>query len=510
MAYEKEIAAHAERRRKALAMGGPAKLAERKKQGQLNARERIAYLVDPDSFLESGLFGTSIRPEVREKTPADGKITGLGRIDGRKTALVADDFTVMGASNSDTNARKIQHVRQIAETQGLSMVYLCESAAARMPDAMGSAGIARKDAPTQFMRVRETPWAAAVLGKCYGFSLWNVCMSDYVVMRKGATMSVSSPRITSMAVGQEIDAETLGGWRLHTEVTGLVDAAVDTDEEALDLIKRFLSYLPTTQQQLPPVHPVPAGSDEPIKRILDIVPASRSQVYDSRKVIACIADRDSVLELKPRYGKSVVTALTRINGRTVGVVANNPLYKGGAVDVDACQKATGFFVLCDSFNIPLVLLSDVPGFLVGLETERKGAPGKIVNWMNALSLCTVPKIAIVMRKGYGQAIVNMGGSGNAHEFALWFTGELSLMDPRTAATAVHGVREEDDPERFAKLVEEMTIATSPYERGASYSAHTILDPTETRDYLIRTLDYYTNELTQGIGKHRLATWPTSY
>jgi len=510
LAYEKEVSEHEARRQKALAMGGPKKLAERKAAGQLNARERIDYLVDSGSFLESGLFGTSIRPEVRDKTPADGKITGLGRIQGRKTAIVSDDFTVMGASNSDTNARKIQHVRQIAETQGLAMVYLCESAAARMPDAMGSTGIARKDAPTQFLRVRETPWAAAALGKCYGLSLWNICMSDFVVMRKGATMSVSSPRITSLAVGQEIDAETLGGWRLHTETTGLVDVAVDTDEEALDLVKRFLSYLPATCNQAPPVHPVPSGSDEAIKRILDIVPESRAQVYDSRKVIACIADKDTVLELKPRYGKSVVTALTRINGRTVGIVANNPLYKGGAVDVDACQKATGFFVLCDSFNVPIVMLSDVPGFLVGLETERKGAPGKIVNWMNALSLCTVPKIAIVMRKGYGQAIVNMGGSGNAHEFALWFTGELSLMDPRTAAGAVHGVKEQDDPARFAQLVEEMTKATSPYERGAGYTAHAILDPRETRDYLTRTLDYYSNELTQGVGKHRLATWPTSY
>ena len=510
MAYEKKIGEHAARRKKALAMGGPKKLAERKAQGQLNARERIDYLVDPGSFLESGLFGTSVRPEVRDKTPADGKITGLGRIDGRKTALVSDDFTVMGASNSDTNARKIQHIRQVADSQGLAMVYLCESAAARMPDAMGSTGIARKDAPTQFLRERETPWAAAVLGKCYGLSLWNVCMSDYVVMRKGATMSVSSPRITSMAIGQEIDAETLGGWRLHTETTGLVDAAVDTDEQALDLVKRFLGYLPANCNQPPPVHPVPAGSNEAIRGVLEIVPEARSQVYDSRKVIGCIADKGSVLELKSRYGKSIATALTRIDGRTVGIVANNPIYKGGAVDVDACQKATGFFVLCDSFNIPIVMLADVPGFLVGLDTERKGAPGKIVNWMNALSLCTVPKIAIVMRKGYGQAIVNMGGSGNAHEFALWFTGELSLMDPRTAATAVHGVKEQDDPERFARLVEEMTIATSPYERGASYSAHTILDPRETRDYLIQTLEYYRNELTQGVSRHRLANWPTSY
>jgi acetyl-CoA carboxylase carboxyltransferase component len=510
VSYDALIEEYAARRAKALAMGGAEKIARRREEGLLNARERIDYLVDPDSFLESGLFGTSIRTEVKDKTPADGKITGLGRINGRKTAIVSDDFTVMGASNSDTNARKIQHIRQVAEQRGLSMVYLCESAAARMPDAMGSAGIARKDAPTQFLRTRETPWAAAVLGKCYGLSLWNVCMSDFVAMRKGATMSVSSPRITSMAIGEEIDAETLGGWRLHTESTGLVDVAVDTDQEALDAIKRFLSYLPNHQNERPPVHPVPPGSDEAVKQILDILPESRAQVYDVRKIVRAIVDTGSMLELKPRYGKSVLTALARINGKTVGIVANNPLFKGGAVDVDACQKVTGFFVLCDSFNVPLVLMADVPGFLVGLETERKGAPGKIVNWMNALSLCTVPKIGIVMRKGYGQAIVNMGGSGNAHEFVLWFTGELSLMDPRTAASAVHGVKEADEPDRFRQVVEDMTKATSPYERASSYTTHAVLDPRETRSYLTQVLDYYESELTNGVSKHRLSNWPTSY
>ena len=500
-----------EKNAEALAMGGKEKLAARKAQGVLNARERIDRLVDPGSFIESGRLARSHRAEVRHKTPADGKVAGFARIVGREIALVSNDFTVLGASSSVINMKKIRHVKQVACKRGIPLVLLGESSGARMPDRMGSSGraILAQD-PTEYQRLRESPWVSALLGQCYGSSTWYAAMSDFVVMRKGAVMAVASPNVTSIAIGKPIDSEELGGWKLLTGVSGLADLAVDTDEQALAAIKKFLSYLPGHSGEAPPEAPVPAGSDEACKKILELMPESRNQVYDVRKVVAAIADTDSSFELKERYGKSVATVLARVAGRTVGFIANNPLFKGGALDADACQKATSFMVLCDSYNIPIVFLVDVPGFLIGVEGEIRGMPGKIINWMNALSLVTVPKITLILRKSYGQAFINMGGGRNTDELACWPMADLGFMDPRVSVNVLYGLKEEDDPERFKELVAEVERDTTAWELARMYEAQYILDPRDTRDWLVRVLHVHRLRLRNGVGEHRLANWPTSY
>lgn len=510
MPFEKELSEFESRKAKALAMGGERKLAERRKQGVLNARERIDYLADAGTFLESGLFAVSKRPEARDKSPADGKIAGFAKLDGREVAIVSNDFTVMGASSSDVNISKVGHVKKVATGRGLPMVFLGESTGARMPDVMGAAAITGGDRPTQYLRMRETPWVAAVLGHCYGSSSWYAALGDFVVMRKGAITAVSSVKLTSMAISEEVDPEALGGWKMHTEVTGMVDLAVDTDEQALDAIRRFLSYLPSHHKEAPPVCPVPMESGKEAHRILDILPESRTKVYDVRKILNLIYDAGSVFELKPRFGRSVVTALARLDGKTVGVVASNPFVKGGAIDPDSCDKVVSFLVLCDSFNIPLVFMVDQPGFLIGIEGERAGAIGRVMNWMNALSLVTVPKISVSMRKSYGQAVLNMGGAGNADEVVAWFTAELNFMDPRSAVTIVHGITEKDDPARYAELLSEMTKDTSAYDAAAANTVHAVIHPADTRDYLIRVLDVHRMRMSGGVGQHLMRTWPTSY
>jgi methylmalonyl-CoA decarboxylase subunit alpha len=510
MAFEKQKAEFEARRAKALAMGGERKLAERKAQGVLNARERIEVLTDEGTFLESGLFAVSKRPEAQDKSPADGKITGYAKIDGREVAIVSNDFTVMGASSSEVNTSKVGHVKKVATTRGLPMVFLGESTGARMPDVMGAASIAAGDRPTQYLRMRETPWVAGVLGHCYGSSSWYAALADFTVMRKGAITAVSSVKLTSMAITEEVDPEELGGWKMHSEVTGMVDLAVETDEEALAAIRRFLSYLPSHHMEAPPVHPVPPGSGQDAHRILEILPEARTKVYDVRKILNLIYDTGSIFELKPRFGRSIVTALARLDGKSVGIVASNPFYKGGAIDPDSCRKVTSFLVLCDSFNIPLVFMVDQPGFLIGVEGERQGAISKVMNWMNAISLVSVPKISVVMRKTYGQAVLNMGGAGNADSVVAWYTAELNFMDPRHAVTIVHGVKEQDDPERYQELLAEMTKGTSAYDAAAGNNLHAVIDPAETRDYLIRLLDVHRMRMSGGVGKHLMRTWPTSY
>ncbi|MDP2239314.1 MAG: carboxyl transferase domain-containing protein [Burkholderiales bacterium] len=511
MAFEKLIEDLKHREAEALAMGGAEKLAKRKAEGHLNARERIEQLTDAGSFIESGRYARSSRPEVKHKTPADGKIAGFARIDGREVGIVSNDFTVLGASSSVVNMKKIKHVKQAASKRGLPLVLLGESSGARMPDRMGAAGraIIAQD-PAEYQRLRETPWVSALLGQCYGSSTWYSAMSDFVVMRKGAIMAIASPGVTSIAINKTIDPEELGGWKLLTGISGLADLAVDTDEQALAAIRLFLSYLPGHNMAPPPEYPVPQGSDDACRKIFDILPESRNQVYDVRKIIAAIADLDSSFELKARYGKSIATVLARLDGKSVGFIASNPMFKGGALDADACQKVTSFMVLCDSFNIPIVFLVDVPGFLIGVEGEIRGMPGKVINWLNALSQVTVPKVTIIMRKSYGQAYINMGGGKNTDELACWPTADLGFMDPAVSVNVLHGVKREDDPERFDQLKAEVERDTSAWGLAELYEAQNVIDPRDTRDFLIRTLQVHRLRLRNGVGEHRLANWPTSF
>ena len=511
MSFEALLKEYEARRTRALAGGGEEKYARRTAAGVWNARERIAYLVDKDSFIESGLFGTSgVYPEQADETPTDGKIAGYAKIDGRDIALVVNDFTVKGASTSATNSKKIAHMKRAATERGMPLVVIGESTGARLPDAMGSRGMGQLlgNDPTQFRRTRETPMAAAALGPSFGSSTWLVCCSDFSVMQKGATVAVSSPRLVSMALGEKVSAEELGGWRLHAEVTGLVDQVVDREEEVFDAIRRFLSYLPSHHNEAPPDAPVPAGSGADADRIFSILPERRTQVYDMRRLVRAVVDKDTMFELKPRFGRSALTCLARLGGKSVGIVANNPLHRGGALDADACRKIVDFLVLCDSFNVPVVLLVDTPGFQVGTDAERAGAPGKIMNFMNAMTLLTVPRISVIVRKSYGRAYVCMGGGRHSDEVAAWPTAEVSFMSPEFATKIVHGVGVGDAG--FEQAFETIRKGSDVWGLAEVYAAQTVIRPEQTREYLIRMLDVYRLRMTRGVGQHLMRTWPTSY
>jgi len=215
-------------------------------------------------------------------------------------------------------------------------------------------------------------------------------------------------------------------------------------------------------------------------------------------VLALIVDRDSMFPIKERFGRSLVTALARIDGRPVGIIANNPMFKGGALDVDSCDKATGFIAMCDSFNLPLVFMADVPGFLIGVEGEHRKVPGRIMNFMQALELATVPKLSIVMRKSYGQAYINMGG-GRSDEMACWFTADISFVDPEVAASIVTGASPKDNPEVFARAVADYALGCSPYDLARHYMAHDVIDPRETRPYLCQFVDALQGRLASQLG-----------
>jgi acetyl-CoA carboxylase carboxyltransferase component len=499
------------RREKARAMGGPAKLAKRKAAGQLNAEERLALLVDEGTFRESGLLGESgVFESDRGKTPRDGKVVGFGKVGGRDCGVVINDFTVKGSSTSATNSKKMGHVRRTAIECGMPFIHVGESTGARMPDTMGSKGMGSLlgNDPHQFRRTRDNPWAAAALDTAFGSSAWMCCCADFAVMRKGSIMAVSSPKLVSIAIGEKVDLEALGGWRLHAETTGLIDRVVDTDAEAMDAIKRFLSYMPSHNGELPPVAEVPPGSGEGQDRILGLLPEKRTQVYDIRKILEVIVDHGSMFELKPRFGKSAVVALARLGGKVVGLIANNPAASGGALTVDAIRKILDFTVMCDSFNIPMVRFMDTPGFVVGLEAERRGAPGFIMNFMNATSLVSVPTITVLVRKAYGRAYVAMGGGRNNDELIAWPTAEISFMDPAASTQIVHGVSPGQPgwDEAFAHISQDSEV----WDMASMYAVQNVVQPQETRDHLIGMLDVYRRRRTGGIGQHLMRTWPTSF
>jgi methylmalonyl-CoA decarboxylase subunit alpha len=502
------------RRRRARGMGGPERLGKRRAEGRLNARERIDQLVDTGSFMELGTFNVSDMPGDEERTPADSKVAGLAAIDGRAVAIASNDFTVMAATSSRVASRKEAELKALAIKRGLPIVYLAEAGGARMPDIMGSAGIASFGNSSYYgTRLRQVPMLTAVLGQSYGLPTWNACLSDIVIMWTGASMAVSGPRVLELATGERVSAEELGGVKVHSEETGFADLTGDTDEACLALVKQVLSYLPSHAGLEPPRAAVPEGSGSQMATIADLVPESRSRAYDMRRVIGRLADGGEILELKPRFARAIITALTRIGGRTVGVVANQPMHRAGACDADGCDKVISFLCLCDSFNVPLLFLHDIPGFFIGKEAERRRVPGKIINWMEALGQVTVPRISIVVRKTYGQAYFNMGGGDYSDLLLAWPTADMSFMDPETGVNVVHGaaLAALDPAERAAKrkeLLEQWEWDTLPYGAAARHLVHEIIEPAQTRDVVIQFLNAWQSR--GAIGEHRLANWPTKF
>ena len=340
-------------------MGGAEKLAKRKAEGRLNARERIDYLIGEGSFSESGMFAAGIRPEVRDKTPADGKIAGFARIDGREVALVSNDFTVLGASSSRHQHEEDPHVKQVAAKSRPAARPARRIDGARMPDRMGAAGraIFAQD-PTEYQRLRETPWVSALLGACYGSSTWYACD---VRFRRDAQRRDHGGRKPARDVDGDqppIDPKDLGGWKILTGIIGLADLAVDTDEQALAAIKRFLSYLPSQQNEAAAGGAGAAGSDDACQHMLELMPESRTKVYDVRKMIEAIADGESAFELKERFGRRL-RPCSRASMADVGVHREQSAVQGRRDRRRRLPaRSTSFMVLCDSFNIPLVFLVD--------------------------------------------------------------------------------------------------------------------------------------------------------
>jgi acetyl-CoA carboxylase carboxyltransferase component len=484
------------RRDKAKLGGGEEKIALQHERGKLTARERIDLLVDPGTFVEIGIHAGphfSQRAMEGKEAAADGVITGWGNVDGRPCCIAAYDFTVMAGSMGVTGELKVSRLREMALQKRMPFIWLLDSAGARIQEAAGSlfagSGHLFREEVTMSGVI---PLVAAMLGPCAAGTAYIPGLSDFVPMVVGqGAMALAGPHLTKAVTGEDISMEELGGARVHCRVSGVGDLEVKDDHECIDVVKRYLSYFPASCEELPPVRDASDPEDRMSERLLDIVPESARHPYDMYDVIREIADDGEFFDIKPKFAKTIITCFARFGGQPVGIVANQPKQLGGILENDSSDKAARFINLCDAFNIPLVFLQDVPGFMVGSKVEHAGIIRHGAKMLYAVSRATVPKITVVVRKAYGAGYYVMCGKAYEPDLIVaWPTAEISVMGPEGAVNIIgrSAIEASDDPERTREeMLARIRESIDPYIAARNDVIDDVIDPRETRPTIIRGL-----------------------
>ncbi len=481
-----------------LGMGGPDRVQRQHDQNKLTVRERIDLLFDEGSFEERGLLAhhQSQSPAMQGKfTPADGVVTGIGRIDGRMVAVIAYDFTVMAGSMGMVTEIKATRMRELALRERIPLVWLIDSAGARIQEATGSMFARTGDLfREQVIMSGVVPQVAAMMGPGAAGTAYIPGLADFVPMVRGnSNMALAGPHLVKAAVGEEVTAEEMGGSKVHCKVSGVADLEVPDDRACLDAIRKYLSYFPSSNLMETPVVDSNDPGDRRVEDLYDIVPANPRQAYDVHKVIASIVDDGDFFPMKPEWARNLVTGFARIGGRAVGIVANQPKFLGGALDVNAADKAARFVWLCDAFHIPLVFLMDCPGFLVGSAVEKQGIIRHGAKMLFAVSEATVPKVTVVMRKGYGAGYYVMNGRAFEPDLIVgWPTAEISVMGPEGAVNIIfrkqiEALPEEEQDAARNNMVGMIRDQISPYVAAGWAFIDDVIDPADTRRVVARAL-----------------------
>jgi acetyl-CoA carboxylase carboxyltransferase component len=499
-----------ERRARIVAeMGGTKRIDAIHAEGRWTAREHIDALLDEGSFREFGTFAVSEVPEDREATPGEGKIAGRGKVEGRTIAVIADDATVKRGSTSMVGARKVSQMFNAAFRDGLPIVYYGETAGARIPEIMGSENFSLMPPPDYVaQRRRRVPMVSVITGDSFGASSFYSATSDLTIQLPGTCLAITSPRVIELATGQKISMDELGGPEVHAKTTGQIDLTAADIDDAARLTRAFLSYLPSNNWTPPPRA---AAIDPPDVDLEAIVPAARRRAWNVKKLVNAIADEGSVLELMPDFGKSVVTALGRMDGRPVGFVASQPMVQAGVLGPDACDKATRLICLCDAFGLPLVFLQDTPGFMVGTGVEHRRLLHKAMMLWQAVSLAEVPKLAAIVRKSYGVADYAMAGIGMRSDLLVaWPRAEIGFMDPDTAANVLFPGTEDEDVAARTARAEEIALDTGPLGAAGAMKVDEVIAPADTPAVLRAALDDASGRPFRRGDERRLSGWPTSW
>lgn len=500
--------------------GRPEAVEKQHAEDKLTARERVDYLCEEFDEIGQLAAPAPTTPETadweREDAPADGVVAGVGDVAGRPVGIAATDFTVKGGSIGHTGGKKLRRVMELCLDRGFPLVLLHDGGGHRIqegldarPTAQGDGGIFR----LQTKLSGWTPIVSAMMGPGFAAPTNFSAMADFVPMVEGSTLGVAGPSLVKAALGVDGSKEELGGARFQTAETGMADRAYPDDEACLDGIRTFLSYLPRNARRKPPTVDPDPPKEAVREALVDVMPADPKKGYDIYEIIEGVTDTGSFFEFKPEFARNIVTGFARVDGRPVGIIANNPRVMAGTIDADAATTAARFVSLCDAFDLPVVTLEDVPGILPGPDSERDGvarAAGKLPYELNR---ATVPIVNIVLRRGYGFGHVAMGGGESVKNVltAVWPTAEIAAMGIEGAVDVVHGreIADADDPDaKRRELVEFYKDRTDAIRAVEGVGMDSVIEPVETYGWIRRALNRYDEPRSEEWPpkKHAISPW----
>lgn len=484
-----------ERRAQVARMGGEERVAKQHARGKLTARERMTAFFDHGVFMEVGLHGTQMGAAAgadgKDKPPADAVICGFGKVDGRMVCAAAYDFTVKGGSIGQVGEEKVTRLRQMALRGRWPIVWFIDSAGARIdPGAQNMDAISLFAGSGHLFREQVilsgvVPQVAAMVGPGAAGTAYIPGLADFVPMVKDVgSLALGGPPLVKAMTGEDISEQELGGSKIHTTKSGVGDVEVKDDAACIEAVKEYLSFFPSSCEEGPPVRPCDDPIDRREESLLDLLPENPRKAYDMYKLIGAIVDHGKWFDLKPRWARSIITCLARIGGQPVGIVANQPSHVGGILDVDSSDKAARFIQICDAFNVPLVFLQDVPGFMIGSKVEHEGIIRHGAKLLHVMSAATVPKITVVVRKAYGAGYYVMCGRAYEPDLIVgWPTAEISVMGPDgmvgIAARKLFGDAP-PPPEMKAAIVQQIQSYIDVYKVAGWGLIDDVIDPRDTR------------------------------
>ena len=477
--------------------GGQQKINKQHEQGKLFVRERIELLFDPGTFVEIDRFVehrcTDFGME-KQSGPGDGVVTGYGRIDGRLVYVYADDFTVFGGSLGEMHSNKICKVLDLALETGSPIIGLHDSGGGRIQEGVDAKHGYGEIFYRNSIMSGVVPQISAILGPCAGGAVYSPALTDFIIMvDKLSHMFVTGPNVCKAALNEDVTEEDLGGAQTHSRVSGVAHFMVPDEQECFKTIRRLLGYLPASNIAPVPKKTVPDSPSRIVEELLDMVPVDTNVSYDMKEIIAVIFDQASFLEVQPLFAPNMVVGLAGLDGHSVGIVASQPCYMAGCIDIDASDKAARFIRFCDAFNIPVISLVDVPGFLPGIQQEQGGIIRHGAKLLYAYSEATVPKITMVLRKAYGGAQNAMCSKElRADQLLLWPTAEIAVMGAEGAVKIVFRkeINASANPEltRQEKIAEYREKFSTPLAAARRGYADRIIEPQNSRIELIQALE----------------------